>query len=176
MSSITRYTPRYTVADYVQWQGDWELWDGVAIAMSPAPNVRHQRVAGKLHLGLSQTLQKNDRCHCEVLYEVDWRVKQDTVVRPDLVVVCEPIDTPWLTSPPTLIVEVLSPSTARNDREYKRSLYEQQGVLFYLIVDPESKQIESLHLVDDKYQASDAVDFQLHEGCAISFNLASLWS
>ncbi len=35
---------RYTYEDYVQWEGDWELIYGQAIAMAPAPMINHQAV------------------------------------------------------------------------------------------------------------------------------------
>ena len=43
MSSVPRYTPRYSVSDYQLWEGDWELWDGIAIAM---PQVRSDLIRG----------------------------------------------------------------------------------------------------------------------------------
>lgn len=51
---------RYTVRDYRSWDDGqrWELIDGVAYAMSPAPGPRHQKIAGRVfsalqaHLGM----------------------------------------------------------------------------------------------------------------------------
>lgn len=111
-----------------------------------------------------------------MLYEVDWRINGDTVLRPDLVVVCEPIDTPWLEKAPTLVVEVLSPSTAANDRGYKRERYAKQGVAYYLIVDPETKQVETLRLTDSAYQPTDPTLIELHAGCTLSLDMASIWN
>jgi hypothetical protein len=42
MSSVRKFIPRYTVADYRQWQGDWELLDGVAVSVTPSPFGIHQ--------------------------------------------------------------------------------------------------------------------------------------
>lgn len=44
MSNADQYQPHYTVEDYELWEGDWELWDGHAIAMSPAARPDHQRI------------------------------------------------------------------------------------------------------------------------------------
>lgn len=175
MSSATHYYPRYTIADYEQWEGDWELWDGYPIAMSPAPNVRHQRIARQLLLALQQGFNQQNLCQCEVLYEVDWRIADDTVLRPDLVVVCEPIDTPWLERAPTLIIEVLSPSTEKNDRQYKRDRYAKQGVAFYLIVDPQTEQVETLKLTGGEYRPTDPTDLLLHDGCSLNLDLSTIW-
>lgn len=175
MSSAPTYLPRYTTTDYELWEGDWELWDGHAVAMSPAPNVRHQRVAKQLLLAIQDQLDQHQDCHCEVLYEVDWRIKDDTVFRPDLVVVCEPIETPWLEKPPSLIVEVLSPSTEKNDRGYKRKRYAELGVGYYLVVDPEAQQIETLQSVDHTYQPAEPTELTLNDGCTINLDTASIW-
>jgi hypothetical protein len=43
-----RYEPHYSVSDYLQWEGDWELWNGTAVAMSPSPLGPHERAAAKL--------------------------------------------------------------------------------------------------------------------------------
>jgi hypothetical protein len=44
MSSTSKYRPHYTVDDYQLWQGDWELWNGVAVSMTPSPFGRHSRM------------------------------------------------------------------------------------------------------------------------------------
>lgn len=176
MSSASRITPHYTVADYEQWRGDWELWDGHPIAMSPSPGVRHQRVAKKLLYAIEKALAEYDECQCELLYEVDWRVNSDTVYRPDLLIICEPVTTTWIESPPKLVVEVVSPGTVKSDREFKRTRYAENGVANYLIVDPMSQQIETLRLIDSAYQKADPSSLQLHEGCVLSLDLTSIWA
>ena len=42
------YKPNYCIEDYLLWEGDWELWDGIPVAMSPAPNFFHQSVGMRL--------------------------------------------------------------------------------------------------------------------------------
>jgi Uma2 family endonuclease len=175
MSSISRYTPHYTVADYEQWRGDWELWDGHAISMSPSPSIRHQRVAGRLYLAITEQLNNHDACHCEVLYEVDWRVKEDTVLRPDLLIVCEPVTTTWVETTPTLTIEIVSPGTEKNDRQFKRARYAELGVAYYLIVDPKSKQVETLVLDEGAYRPADPVDLKLHDGCSLRLDTSAIW-
>ena len=79
--------PRYRVEDYNQWQGDWELWDGIAISMSPIPFGRHQRIVAAL-VGEIRLALQNGGCDSTVFAELDWIISDDTVVRPDLLVVC----------------------------------------------------------------------------------------
>ncbi|WP_302117794.1 hypothetical protein [Allorhodopirellula heiligendammensis] len=45
--------PRYTIADYQHLKGDWELWDGFAIVMSPSPFGGHQTIATRLAYAFS---------------------------------------------------------------------------------------------------------------------------
>ncbi len=60
-----RRNPRYSYADYLLWQGDerWELIDGEAFLMSPAPGLRHQRVVGELYFQIATFLKGRE---CEV--------------------------------------------------------------------------------------------------------------
>ena len=88
----------YTYGDYAKWpEGErWELIDGCAWAMSPAPTVVHQRVISRMYSQLAAFLEGHQ---CEVLFspvdvllpEGDERVNDvRTVVQPDIVVVCDP--------------------------------------------------------------------------------------
>lgn len=69
-----------------------------------------------------------------MLMETDWIVSEDTVVRPDIVIVCGPFPERHIVEPPRLIVEVLSPSTEEKDRTAKLDLYTSQAVEFYLSI------------------------------------------
>ena len=48
VSTAPRYLPHYTVADHAAWQGDWELLDGVAVAMTPSPFGPHAERLSRL--------------------------------------------------------------------------------------------------------------------------------
>ncbi len=149
--AIPKYLPHYTVADYRQWEGDWELWNGVPVAMTPSPFGPHQQAARMLIVQLTLALEAA-RCGCEVLHELDWVIAEDTVVRPDVVVVCDGVPKQHLHSVPALVAEVLSASTASKDRTSKRELYARCGVGHYLIVDPDTQAIELLRLAGDRYE------------------------
>ena len=140
MSASQRYVPQYTVADYQTWEGDWELWGGVPVSMTPSPFGRHQAVLTRLAKQLGNELERV-RCAAEVLVELDWVVSSDTVVRPDLIVVCGPLPEKHLESPPALAAEILSDASTRRDSVHKRDLYQEQGVAVYLLVDPEQQSI-----------------------------------
>ncbi len=61
---------------------------------------------------------------------------------------------------PDLIVEVISEGTAKNDRIYKKNLYERCGVSEYWIVDPPSKSIEVYTLENNAYKMVDFFEIE----------------
>lgn len=148
--------PHYTYDDYVQWEGRWELIQGIPYAMVPAPVINHQRICGRI-MGELRELLKDCR-KCEVLLPVDWPIAEDTVVQPDILVVCgEPkkIGVEKLEVTPVMVFEVLSPSTSRKDRVIKYRLYEHAGVKYYCIVDPETNSATVFVLQKDKFRAGE---------------------
>ena len=127
--------PRYTYFDYINWKEDWELIDGYPMQFLPSATFSHNKVQGNLYFQGKLSLSKNDEnCNCEIVSELDWKIAIDTVVRPDLMVVCQEITTDYLETTPVLIVEVVSKSSVNRDRVIKFDLYREQGVNFYLIV------------------------------------------
>ncbi|WP_182870586.1 Uma2 family endonuclease [Rhodopirellula sp. JC639] len=144
------HLPHYTYGDYCQWQGDWELHQGIPIAMTPSPFGRHQLLVTRLAWLIQSEIEAND-CDCQAIVELDWVVNDDTVVRPDLLVVCGELPDRHLQSLPLMVVEVLSPSTRSSDLGYKRELYQRERVPNYLIVDPETTDVTKLTLKDDVY-------------------------
>jgi hypothetical protein len=62
--------PQYTYEDYVQWEGRWELIQGIPYAMTPAPSIGHQVISSRINWQLRNLLQ--DCCRCEVLPPVSW--------------------------------------------------------------------------------------------------------
>ena len=61
----------YTYDDYIHWEGEWELIEGVAVSMAPAPMKIHQRLAAEIFKALHQG-QEDECSECEILYEIDW--------------------------------------------------------------------------------------------------------
>jgi len=151
MSRAPKYQPHYTVDDYQHWEGDWELWNGVAVAMAPSPFGPHARLVAQLTKVLGIAID-NSECDATLLVEIDWIVARDTVLRPDLTIVCGPAPERHVEDVPALVVEILSPSTRERDQTYKKNLYQREGVSWYLIVDPDAETLEALKLRDGEYQ------------------------
>lgn len=151
----------YTYADYLTWPDDerWEVIDGEAYAMTPAPTTKHQRISRELsRLVVSFFRGKK--------YEpfsapTDVVLDDQNIVQPDILVVCDPskITEKNIQGTPDLIIEILSPSTAIKDRREKRGLYERFGVGEYIIIDPYGEAAERFTLVEGRYTASDIVNW-----------------
>ena len=140
MTALRNYVPRYTVADYSLWKGDWELWEGVPVSMAPSPFGRHADLMATLITQLKNQIDHHE-CDSRVLPEIDWNISDITVVRPDISVVCGPPPERHIESPPTLVAEILSPSTRNQDQTFKRDLYREEGVPNYFIIDPDANQL-----------------------------------
>ena len=78
----------YSYKDYVQWEGRWELIDGIPYAMSPAPTPKHQMIANTLG-ALFYLALKNCK-HCKAYQFVDFKIAEHTVVQPDISILCRP--------------------------------------------------------------------------------------
>ncbi len=173
-----KYLPNYSYKDYEQWEGRWELIDGIPYAMSPAPNARHQRISARLARYFDEAL---DMCKpCKVYMPIDYRIDENTVVQPDLSIVCEDWEGQYLQVPPALVVEILSGSTAHKDRNLKYELYEQQQVGYYLIVNPLDETID-IYRYNDGYELAATMDktqtefhFEIPD-CSFSIDFSKIW-
>ncbi|MGF1547794.1 MAG: Uma2 family endonuclease [Thiotrichales bacterium] len=129
---------RFTWEDYRTWPADerWELIDGLAYAMSPAPTIKHQSVGLNI---ASQLKTKLTGKPCKpFIAPTDVKLSATDVVQPDVLVVCNPerITPSHIEGVPDVIFEVLSPATAVKDLRAKKALYERSGVREYIVVDP----------------------------------------
>ena len=170
------YTEYYTVEDYQHWQEAWELIYGSPYAMAPSPLVTHQNINMKIARQLSEKL--DDCPKCQALFEIDWEVSNDTVVKPDTLVICYEPDEK-ITKKPELIFEIASKSTVKRDETLKYELYQQEGVEFYVIVYPKKQVAKVYKLHQGRYiKAGDFSDenyaFELNE-CSIDFDFSKIW-
>src|SRR5450432_1523196 len=108
MSIAEKYRPYYTYDDYCQWEGRWELIEGMPYAMSPLPVPEHQRVCGNIFSLLKESLPGNFK-NCRVYLPLHWIIADNTIVQPDVLIVCKKINKKYLDFPPALVIEVLSP-------------------------------------------------------------------
>jgi Uma2 family endonuclease len=172
------YQEYYTFDDYQHWSGDWELIKGMPYAMTPSPTVTHQTVSFNIASEIKAVLNSNRRCsdQCCILMETDWQVSNDTVVRPDVMVICQNIDEKVIVTP-ELIVEVVSSSSTKRDEVMKFDLYQREGVLYYILAYPEKRLAKIYHNKVGEFRklgdyCTETVEFIIKEcGFAIDFSL-----
>ena len=87
---------------------------------------------------------------------MDLKLSESDVVQPDLLLVCEPeqIKPGHIEGAPSLVIEILSPSSMAHDRVRKLRLYARAGVKEYWLIDPTSEILEILHLNGDAYKVA----------------------
>ena len=144
---------KFTYEDYRTTPEDkrYELLDG-DLLMTPAPNLKHQRVQFELGSRLGRFVK--ERALGEFFFApCDVVLSDHDVVQPDLLFVSR--ERAHLLSggdavrgAPDLVVEILSPATAGRDRGYKRALYARHGVAEYWLVDPADETI-AIHRLQD---------------------------
>lgn len=174
----------YTFADVLTWAEDdrIELIDGEAFMLA-TPSTNHQLISGALFAQLYNFLEGKK---CRVIpapfavrlfeKEGDSPEDVDTVVEPDISVVCDrdKLDGKGCKGAPDMIIEILSPSTHRHDRITKYNLYQRAGVREYWIVEPETQTVQvflrnenGLLLPHESYSRDDVAKVNALNGCFI---------
>lgn len=178
MSQAIKILPHYTYDDYVQWEGKWELIDGIPYAMSPAPTPKHQLIANTL--GSLFYFELKNCSQCKAYQAIDYKIEEDTIVQPDISILCQTTKKKFIDFPPALVVEILSSSTAMKDRHTKFYLYQQQKVKYCLFVSPDSEEIEVFELNGNEYALKEkgkdfSFTFSLDKECTAAINFAEIW-
>ena len=142
------FSKKYTYADYMKWQFDEmvELIHGKIYRMSPAPSLEHQRVSARLHTLINVYLMEGKCESFAAPFDVRLplppkKVKKnkiDTVVQPDITVVCNPkiLDSKGCNGSPDWVVEILSKGTKKKDLNEKFDLYQHAKIPEYWIIHP----------------------------------------
>ena len=146
---------RYTYSDYLQWEGQqrYQLINGESFMMA-SPSVTHQAILMELSLKFGNWLQGKT---CRVFASpLDVRLfpkddnSDDTVVQPDLLVVCDKskIGKGSINGAPDLVIEIVSPSNTHSELFYKFQYYLEAKVQEYWVIDPETKKAQ-VHIYDN---------------------------
>jgi len=178
MSTARKYEPHYTVEDYQNWDGDWELWQGTAVSMSPSPFADHGKILGKMVTALNNGIEAAQG-RATVLVEIDWIVAHDIILRPDAVVVCGDAPQRHIESVPSIVVEVLSDSTRSRDLNWKREMYQEKKVPHYLVLDPVEKKMQWLRLSEggqfETQDVSPSISVDICDNCSLSVSTDKLF-
>ena len=147
---------KFTYDDYLLMPGEkrYELIDG-EFFMVPSPNEAHQRVSGNLGFLLRQYVRANG---LGFIYDAPFDVvlSVEDVVQPDIMYISKErsgiITEDNISGPPDLVVEVISSSSSKRDREIKSKIYAKYGVKEYWIVNPIISNIEVRSLKDGLFE------------------------
>ncbi|GAB3046678.1 Uma2 family endonuclease [Virgibacillus ainsalahensis] len=142
-----------------------ELYEGIPVLMSPA-SYEHEGVIANLIREIGSALKGNT---CQLFgsnlqvvfpFKDEKKGKDDVIVLPDISIVCDKtkLRNNRCYGAPDLVVEVLSLSTARNDRLLKRNYYEKAGVKEYIIIDYQNRHMEKYVLNKDSYTLENVYD------------------
>jgi Uma2 family endonuclease len=153
----------WTVEDYYQLPEDGNQYEIISgkLELKPSPTTTHQRI--------SQQLLRTMLDSCELDYiimhaPIDVILSENDTRQPDLLMVHrsreEIIEERGVVGPPDLVVEIISPSSAKRDRTMKRETYARHGVPEYWIVDPSNLTIEQYVLIHpgQPYELIDVYD------------------
>ncbi len=171
------YIEHYSYDDYKLWEGEWELIDGQPYAMTPSPNRKHQQLALEIMFNIRKQL---DNCsNCEVLGEIDYKISNDIILKPDVVLTCGETHESYLTKTPEIIFEIISPSTAKRDETYKFSIYEEEKLNYYVLVYPSDLRAKIYELKNGKFDkegdfSREAYDFK-NTSCHIKLDFAEVF-
>ena len=132
----------------------YEIHDG-ELSVTAAPSPRHQDVV--LNVATVLRAHVSERGLGRVFVApIDVILSDTSIVQPDIVYVATDrlalISGRGIESAPTLVVEVLSPSTTVSDRNTKMQLYARHGIPWYWVVDPDSRTTEVYGLEGSGYE------------------------
>lgn len=149
-----------------------ELIDGKIFMMSPRPRVEHATVCTNIASEFRSYLKgKTCRAFCD---GVDVFLDENNRFVPDTMIVCNPdiIKHDGIYGSPDLVVEVLSKTTAKNDRSKKKYTYAKYGVKEYWIVDVWSKSVEVYYNQDNWFVLDNIYYYLTDEEIAENNNMS----
>ena len=122
------------------------------LVMSPSPNTQHQKIAGRIFFEFSALLQRKPLGEVFIA-PLDVYLTEVNVYPPDVIFVSDQrrsiITEHGIEGAPDLVVEILSPGTARYDKGSKRKVYARTGVQELWLVNPELRLVEVYELTRD---------------------------
>jgi Uma2 family endonuclease len=188
-STFTQSIPRgkilLTYDDYCLLPNDrnrYEILDG-ELSVTPAPRTKHQSVSSHVHRILANSVVANQLGDIFAA-PTDLILAPTTVVQPDLIFIGNDrrhiVTERAIEGSPTLVIEIVSPTTHRTDRLTKAQLYAKHNVPHYWLIDPDQRTLEAYELAIDHYDlvasARDAEVFTPLLFPGLSIRLADLWA
>lgn len=128
------------------------------LVMSPSPLDSHQKILGKIFIKLFLAVEKNKSGELRIApYDVHF--DEENIFQPDIILIANEnthlINERGFFGAPDLIIEILSPSNARFDKEEKKHVYEKFGVKEYFFIDPYEKVVTRFLLKNKEFVLSE---------------------
>ena len=168
----------YTYDDYIEWDGRWELIDGAPIPIPPVLSKEHRELSLNALVELEEGIKDCDLCL--VVGSADWKISNDTVVRPDISLICDEPNGAYITKPPKLIIEILDIDREDYYRNIKFDLYKNNRVKYYILLNKEEGIAEAFKLVGDEYKkcgrfCSEKYSFELKR-CWVNMDFSKIFT
>src|SRR5690554_2559302 len=136
--------PEGTLAQLIQSQ----------LVMSPAPAYGHQKILNIINRKIAEYVEQKGLGEI-IISPFDVHLDEENVFQPDILFLRNDqlpgIQKDGFHGAPSLVIELLSPGTARYDLNQKKTAYERHGVQEYWIVDPDTKEVEGYFLEEERY-------------------------
>jgi Uma2 family endonuclease len=131
----------------------FEIIENIRYDLKPSPTIAHQLLLSSLFYSIHNTCQSDGVL---LLAPMDVYLDDENLFQPDLIFISNEnahiIKKSYIEGTPDLLMEILSPSTSKNDKIRKKTQYERFGVKEYWIVDPHHLTIDQFVLENGKYQ------------------------
>ena len=86
-----------------------------------------------------------------VVVEQDWKIQEDTVLRPDISLICDEINKKYIIKTPLIVVEIVSSSSSKRDEVYKFDIYQAEKAPYYILVYPDDLKAKIYKLEKGKF-------------------------
>jgi Uma2 family endonuclease len=168
----------YTYDDYIEWDGRWELIDGAPIPIPPEQSKEHRELSVNALIELEEGIKDCDMCL--VVGSADWKISNDTIVRPEISLICDEPNGAYITKSPELIIEILEDDREDYYRNIKLDLYRNNRVKYYILLNQKENIAEAFKLVGDEFKrcgrfSSEKYSFELDK-CWVNLDFSKIFT
>jgi len=124
------------------------------LVMAPAHTYGHQKILNIINRKIADYVEQKGLGEI-IISPFDVHLDEENIFQPDIQFLRKDqlpkIQKDGFHGAPALVIELLSPGTARYDLQQKKDVYERSGVQEYFIVDPDTREVEGYFLENGKY-------------------------
>jgi Uma2 family endonuclease len=160
--NVTTLPKPFTYDDYLALPDDGKRYEVIEgdLSVTPAPSPRHQEILLNLSSALRAFVEQSSLGKVYVS-PVDVALSLIDIVQPDILFIAKErlhiVAKRNIVGIPNLIVEILSPTSAAQDRVEKLALYQRYALPEYWIVDPEKESVETYLYHGNQFERTDTM-------------------